>query len=89
MTAKKKEASFEKALERLEKIVEEMEEGNLPLDDMIARFEEGQELMKVCRIKLNEVQKKVELLVKKSGDEVVTEEFEPASEEKEEDGELF
>lgn len=82
MPAKKSQdgANFEKSLERLEKIVEEMEQGNLPLDDMIARFEEGQGLLKVCRKKLNEVQKKVEVLVKKEG-AVAVEDLDPQEEE--------
>ncbi len=85
MPAKKETKSFEKSLERLEKIVEEMEQGNLPLDDMIARFEEGQGLLKECRKKLNEVQKKVEVLVKKDGG-VETEDFDEGEEE---EGSLF
>ena len=81
MPAKKQDAaSFEKSLERLEKIVEEMEHGNLALDDMIGRFEEGQELLKLCRKKLDEVQKKVEILVRKD-DSVTTEDFEVSKEE--------
>jgi exodeoxyribonuclease VII small subunit len=67
--------SFERAMERLETIVGDMEGGALSLEDMIARFEEGQTLIKLCTRKLNEVEKKVEMLVKK-GDEVTTEEFE-------------
>lgn len=70
MTTKKKESEkgFEQSLGRLESIVAEMERGNLPLDDMIARFEEGQGLLKACQNKLNEVKKKVELLIKKDGE---------------------
>lgn len=79
MPTKKADApSFEKSLERLEKIVDEMEQGKLPLDDMIARFEEGQGLLKICRTKLDEVQKKVEVLVKKDG-AVVSEELDETS----------
>lgn len=63
--------NFEKAMARLEKIVSEMESGELPLEDMIARFEEGQGLITFCTGKLNEVEKKVEMLVKKGG-EIVT-----------------
>lgn len=66
--------TFEKALERLEAIVNEMESGSLSLDKMIARFEEGQGLIKFCSGKLNEVEKKIEVLVKK-GDELATEPF--------------
>ena len=64
--------TFEKALERLEEIVGEMEGGSLSLDKMIAGFEEGQALLKFCTQKLNEVEKKIEVLVKK-GDKVSTE----------------
>ena len=74
-----KQQTFEVAMERLEKIVEEMESGNLDLETMIARFEEGQKLIKFCSTKLNEIEKRVEILVKK-GDEFVAEPFEPSDE---------
>lgn len=70
--------SFEKALERLESIVAEMETGQLSLDKMIARFEEGNQLVQHCTRTLNEVEKKVEQLVRK-GDAVVAEPFTPES----------
>lgn len=57
--------SFEDAMNRLEQIVSDMERGTLSLEDMIARFEEGQKLLGLCTHKLNEVEKKVEILVKK------------------------
>jgi exodeoxyribonuclease VII small subunit len=72
--------SFEKALERLEKIVSEMESGSMSLEDMITRFEEGQSLIKFCSRKLNEVERKIEILVKK-GDGTTTEPFEEEPEE--------
>ena len=62
--------SFETAMARLEKVVGEMEEGRLPLEQMIARFEEGQRLVQFCSKKLNEVEKRVEILVKKGGVQV-------------------
>ncbi len=65
---------FEEALSRLETIVGDMENGALTLDDMIRRFEEGQSLVRLCTTKLNEIEKKVELLVRK-GDAVTTEPF--------------
>lgn len=67
--------TFEKALERLEKIVTEMETGKLPLEAMIGRFEEGQKLIEFCTRKLNEVERRIELLVKK-GETAVPEPFE-------------
>lgn len=71
MTTRKKSAdatgngpSFEKALDRLEKIVEQMESAELPLDEVIKRYEEGQQLVKFCSQKLEEAEKKVEILSK-------------------------
>jgi exodeoxyribonuclease VII small subunit len=57
-------AGFEESLGRLEKVVAEMESGRLSLDEMMARFEEGQTLIANCTQKLNEVEKRVEVLVK-------------------------
>jgi exodeoxyribonuclease VII small subunit len=63
--------SFEKALARVEAIVREMDGGSLALDDMIARFEEGQSLIAFCSRKLNEVERRIEKLVKR-GDRLET-----------------
>ena len=71
--------SFEKALERLEQIVTEMEGGKLSLEKMISHFEEGSKLIKYCSTKLNEVEKKIELLLTKDG-QVSTIPFEPGQE---------
>ena len=68
--------NFEKALARLEEIAAEMESGELGLEKMVAAFEEGQKLVKQCSSKLNEVEKKIEMLVKKSDGSVGTEPFE-------------
>ena len=56
--------SFEKAVERLEAIVETMESGGAGLDAMVASFEEGQKLVKFCSAKLAEIERKVEILTK-------------------------
>jgi exodeoxyribonuclease VII small subunit len=76
MVEKKKEEtlSFERALARLEIIVKEMEAGDLPLEKMMAHFEEGSGLAKLCSTQLNEVEKKIELLVKK-GESMTTAPF--------------
>ena len=71
-----KAQSFEKALARLEEIAAEMECGELGLEKMVAAFEEGQKLVKLCSSKLNEVEKKIEMLVKKSDGSVGAEPFE-------------
>ncbi len=62
-----KTVDFEKSLERLEAIVEEMESGELSLEQMIKHFEEGSKLVTLCSGKLNEVEQKIEKLVKKGG----------------------
>ncbi len=83
--AKKKtdeEPGFEKSLERLESIVEEMESGDLSLEAMMGHFDEGQTLVKSCSKKLNEVEKKVEILMKKGA----SVEVEPFGGEPAEDG---
>ena len=69
---------FEKALERLETIVKEMEGGQLSLEQMMAAFEEGQALVKWCSQKLNEVEHQIEVLVKE-GDQWVAKPFEDAA----------
>jgi len=83
MTKKtEKELSFDKSLAQLEKIVQDMEGGSLPLEKMMEQFEEGMRLIALCSAKLNEVEKKIELMVKK-GDKIVTEPFELEKEKKE------
>lgn len=56
--------NFESALEDLEQVVEQLESGELSLEDALAAFERGVGLVKYCNEKLNEVEKKIELLVK-------------------------
>ena len=62
-----KSVDFEKSLARLETIVEEMEGGDISLEQMIKHFEEGSKLVTLCSGKLNEVEQKIEKLVKKGG----------------------
>ena len=58
-----KEIKFEEALEKLEKITEELENGNLGLDETIKKFEEGVRLFKLCKKKLQEAELKIEKLM--------------------------
>ena len=55
---------FEAALEDLENVVEQLESGDLSLENSLATFEKGVRLVKFCNLKLTEVEKKIELLVK-------------------------
>ena len=59
--------TFEKALNRLEAIVDELEEGKLALEASIARFEEGVTLTKFLESELGRAQKRVEELVESAG----------------------
>jgi exodeoxyribonuclease VII small subunit len=60
--AKSKEFKFEKELERLEGLVQELEGGKLSLDDSLKKFEEGLGLYKQCKTLLNDAEKKVTIL---------------------------
>jgi exodeoxyribonuclease VII small subunit len=62
-----KKESFESALEKLEKIVTDLEDGDLSLDQSIKAFEKGSQLSKVCEDQLKGARKKVEVLM---GDKV-------------------
>jgi exodeoxyribonuclease VII small subunit len=55
---------FEAALEDLENVVEQLESGDLSLENSLATFEKGVRLVKFCNQKLTEVEKKIELLVR-------------------------
>jgi len=55
---------FESALEDLELVVEQLETGALSLEDSLTAFEKGVGLVKFCNQKLNEVEKKIDFLVK-------------------------
>lgn len=59
-----RESSFEDAMARLEKLVEEMESGDLPLEEILQKYEEGNRLVKLCAARLNEAEKRIEVLMK-------------------------
>jgi exodeoxyribonuclease VII small subunit len=61
---------FEEALKKLEKIVDDMESGELPLETMLSRFEEGTRLVKVCQSKLEEADLKIQKLEKNAAGEI-------------------
>ena len=85
MSAKKKaneeSSSFESAIERLEEIVEQLEAGDLPLDDSLKLFEEGVKLSRFCNTKLEEVERKIEILTKERDTEgnIIAEPFEDSA----------
>jgi exodeoxyribonuclease VII small subunit len=60
----KAEPSFEAGLKRLEEVLDALEHGDLSLEEAMRAFEEGVQLVRVCHKKLDEVEKRVELLLK-------------------------
>jgi exodeoxyribonuclease VII small subunit len=68
--------SFEGSLEELERIVKELEKGDLPLERSLALFENGMRLSSECKRQLEEAESRVEILIKR-GAEVVPVPFEP------------
>ena len=70
------EISFEKALEKLEKIVSELEAGNISLEEALSRYEEGIKLSRLCQEKISQAEKKIEVLSKNAKGELVKKPFE-------------
>ena len=69
--------AFEEALKKLEGIVEAMESGDLPLESLLAKYEEGSRLVKVCQAKLEEAELKIQKLEKTASGDLVLKPGEP------------
>ena len=67
--------SFEAALLKLEAIVDTMEQGDVPLADLLAKYEEGTKLLKACESRLQEAEIKIEQLKKKKDGKIAFEPF--------------
>lgn len=68
--------SFEAALAKLEAIVDAMESGDVPLADLLAKYEEGSKLLKACEGRLKEAELKIEKLKKNKDGGTAFEPFE-------------
>lgn len=73
------EVKFEDALKKLEKIVEDLESGNLSLDEALKKYQDGIELSRICAAKLESAKKKIDILVKNKKGEF---QIQPLDEEK-------
>ena len=69
--------TFEQSMKQLERIVQELEDGDLPLEKAIKKFEEGIKLTQFCSAKLDETEKKVSILMKNAEGQMVEQPFEP------------
>jgi len=74
--AKVNSASFEDGLEKLESIVHEMEEGQLPLKSLIERYEQGSKLLAQCDAELKDAEMKVEILKSRDNEKARFEDLE-------------
>jgi exodeoxyribonuclease VII small subunit len=62
MGQKSEKPTLESAMQRITEIVNEMEEGTLPLETLIVRYEEGVGLVRICQEKLDAAEKKIEII---------------------------
>jgi exodeoxyribonuclease VII small subunit len=76
MAARRTSNEFEKSFQQLEKIVQRLEAEELPLDESLQLFEEGIRLSRFCHQRLEEVEKKIELILADAKGQPVTEPFE-------------
>jgi exodeoxyribonuclease VII small subunit len=74
------EKKFEAALARLEEIVAELESGELGLEQSLKLFEEGVKLARVCNARLEEAERKVEVLLKDKNGKMTAKPFEEKEE---------
>lgn len=75
------EKKFETALARLEELVQELEQGDLPLEQSLKLFEEGIKLSRICNTRLDEAERKVEVLLKDKAGNIKARPFEEPAEE--------
>ncbi len=66
-------------MSRLEEIVEKMESGDLALEDLIVRYEEGMQLVKVCQERLTSAEERIEIITRNSAGKPVVKDFEAAA----------
>ena len=85
MAARTGSNEFEKSFQQLEKIVQRLESEELPLDESLQLFEEGIRLSRFCHQRLEEVEKKIELILADAKGQPVTEPFADAADGDDED----
>lgn len=78
MGQKSEKPALETAMQRITAIVSEMEEGNLPLETLILRYEEGVGLVKLCQEKLDAAEQKIQLISRDAMGAVKLTDFEGA-----------
>ena len=82
MAEEKKEVDFESALKKLETIVENLENGELSLESALKQYEEGVRMADICSKRLNDAEKRVEVLIKTSSGKLKAAPFEGGADSK-------
>ncbi len=75
--AKKKKEPFENSLKRLQEIVRQMEDGELALEESLQLYEQGVQLTRVCSQKLDEAEKRIEIITRNEQDKLKIERADP------------
>ncbi len=78
------EIKFEEAIKKLEKIVDDLEKGDLSLDDALKKYQDGMEMARLCNQRLENAKKKIDVLAKNKKGEFELKSFDEAKVEKEE-----
>lgn len=73
--------TIEQAMERLDKLVAEMESGQLPLEKLISGYEEGAQLVRLCQEKLDAAAKRIQIITRKASGSLELEDFPTAADE--------
>lgn len=74
------ELNFEAAIGRLEAIVDQMEDGKMPLEELIVRYEEGMKLVKVCQERLASAEQRIEIITRNHSGKPAVKPFESRDE---------
>ena len=76
-----KSLSLEQAMDRLDQLAREMEEGQLPLEVLIARYDEGTKLVQLCQEKLDAAEKKIQIIARSQSGPAGVEDFRSGTDE--------
>lgn len=71
MSRKKSPSQFEDSMEELEKLVEQMEQGDISLEESLKAFERGIKLTRTCQQALQDAEQKVQILLEKNGQQIL------------------
>lgn len=89
MSSEEQTRTFEASLEALEQIVQQLEDGDLPLERSLQLFEQGIRLSRECQERLSQAERRIEILLRDNQGRPVVREFEEPDESEDEDENVF